>query len=73
MEGVGSIKNMNAAILESVRFVIGGFPVVLEHAHVLLTPTGESSKFFEGNLGIDLLQQAHQTTFDFRAMTLTLQ
>jgi hypothetical protein len=38
-----------------------------------LTPTGETSKFFEGNLGIDLLQQAHRTTFDFKAMTLTLQ
>jgi hypothetical protein len=73
MEGVGSVKNMNAAVLESVRFVIGGFPVVLKPANVLLTPTGETSKFFYGNLGIDLLQQAHQTIFDFKAMTLTLQ
>jgi predicted aspartyl protease len=73
MEGVGSVKSMNAAILESVRFIIGGFPVVLKPANVLLTPTGETSKFFHGNLGIDLLQQAHRTTFDFRAMTLTLQ
>jgi predicted aspartyl protease len=73
MEGVGSAKNMNAAILESVRFVVGGFPVVLKQANALLTPTGETSKFFHGNLGIDLLQQAHQTTFDFKSMTLTLQ
>ena len=73
MEGVGSVKNMNAAILESVRFVIGGFPVVLKPANVLLTPTGETSKFYHGNLGIDLLQQAHRTIFDFKAMTLTLQ
>ncbi len=73
MEGVGSVKNMNAAILESVRFIIGGFPVVLKPANVLLTPTGETSKFFHGNLGIDLLQQAHEAVFDFKAMTLTLQ
>jgi hypothetical protein len=42
-------------------------------AKVGLTPTGETSKFFEGNLGIDLLQQAHETIFDFKRMTLTLQ
>jgi predicted aspartyl protease len=73
MEGVGSVKNMNAAILESVRFVIGGFPVILKPANVLLAPTGETSKFYDGNLGIDLLQQAHRTIFDFKMMTLTLQ
>jgi predicted aspartyl protease len=73
MEGVGSVRNMNAATLESVQLNIGGLPVVLKPANVLLTPTGETSKFFEGNLGIDLLQQAHKTTFDFKAMTLTLQ
>jgi hypothetical protein len=72
MEGVGSVKNMNAAIVKSARFVIGGFPAVLKPANVLLTPTGETSKFFHGNLGIDLLQQAHQTIFDFKAMKLTL-
>jgi len=73
MEGVGSVRNMNAATLESVRLTLGGFPVVLKPANVLLMLTGETSKFFEGNLGIDLLQQAHQTVFDFKAMTLTLQ
>jgi predicted aspartyl protease len=72
MEGVGSVRNMNAAIVKSAQFVIGGFPVVLKPANVLLTPTGETSKFFHGNLGIDLLEQAHQTVFDFKAMKLTL-
>jgi hypothetical protein len=28
---------------------------------------------FYGNLGNDLLRQAHKVTFDFKAMTLTLQ
>lgn len=72
-EGVGSVKYMDAAILQSLHFIIGGFPVVLDKANVLMAPTGERSKFFHGNLGIDLLQQAHRTTFDFKAMTLTLQ
>jgi predicted aspartyl protease len=72
-EGVGSVKYMDAAILPSVHLSIGGFPVVLSNADVLLKPTGDKSNYFEGNLGIDLLQQAHKTTFDFKAMTLTLQ
>lgn len=73
MEGVAGAKNMNAAILPSLHFSIGAFPVVLSPAGVLLNHTTETSKFFDGNLGIDLLQQAHKTTFDFKAMTLTLQ
>lgn len=72
-EGVGGAKNMDAATLSSLHFSIGGFPVVLSPAAVLLTRTTEASKFFHGNLGIDLLQQAHKTAFDFKAMTLTLQ
>jgi predicted aspartyl protease len=72
-EGVGGAKNMDAATLSSLHFSIGGFPVVLSPAAVLLTHTTETSKFFYGNLGIDLLQQAHKTAFDFKAMTLSLQ
>jgi hypothetical protein len=40
---------------------------------VLLTSTGESSKFYYGNLGVDLLKQARRVVFDFKKMTLTLQ
>lgn len=72
-EGVGGAKNMNAAILESLRMSIGGFPVTLRPANVLLTHTTEASHYFQGNLGIDLLQQAHKTTFDFKKMRLTLE
>jgi tetratricopeptide (TPR) repeat protein len=73
MEGVGGDKYMNAAILESLRMSIGAFPVTLRTANVLLTHTTKDSHYVQGNLGIDLLQQAHRTTFDFNAMTLTLQ
>jgi predicted aspartyl protease len=72
-EGVSSIKYLDAANLGSIEMHIGGFPVKLNPARVLLKPTGESSKFFEGNLGIDLLQQAHQVVFDFREMKLLMQ
>ena len=73
MEGVGGAKYMAAATLESLKFRIGAFPVMLKSVGVLLKPTTDASRFFAGNLGIDLLQQSRQTTFDFKAMTLTLQ
>jgi predicted aspartyl protease len=73
MEGVGGAKYMEAANLKSVKFSIGGFPVTLNSTGVLLKPTTESSRHFAGNLGIDLLQQAHKVTFDFKAMALALQ
>jgi hypothetical protein len=72
-EGIGSVKYINAAILPTVRFSIGGFPVTLNNADVLLKATTEKSNFFAGNLGIDLLQQANKTAFDLKEMTLTLQ
>lgn len=73
MEGAGGVKTTAAAILPSLRLKIGGFPVVLSPAGVLLSHTTGQSTFFHGNLGIDLLQQAHKTTFDFKTMTLALQ
>jgi predicted aspartyl protease len=73
MEGAGSAKTLNAAVLPSLPLRVAGFQVVLKPAGILLDPTVENSKFYHGNLGIDLLQQAHKTTFDFRAMTLTLE
>lgn len=73
IEGAGGTKILNAAVLPSLPFSIGGFPVVLKPAGVLREFTVENSKVFQGNLGIDLLQQAHKTTFDFKAMTLTLE
>jgi predicted aspartyl protease len=73
MEGAGGSKNMDAAVLPSLHFGIAGFQVVLSPAGVLLSNTVENSKFFDGNLGIDLLQQTHKTIFDFKAMNLTLE
>ena len=69
MEGVAGARFMEAATLESLKFSIGGFPATLKSVGVLLKPTSDASRFFAGNLGIDLLQQSHH----FRAMTLTLQ
>jgi predicted aspartyl protease len=72
-EGVGGAKYMEAATLEAVKFSVGGFPAILKSVAVLLKSTTNASRFFAGNLGIDLLQQAHNATFDFKTMALTLQ
>jgi hypothetical protein len=73
MTGVGSAENLNATVLPQVDFKVGGHPVALHPATVLLEPNGESSKFYYGNLGIDLLKQARRVTLDFKRMSLTLQ
>jgi len=52
-EGVGGARYMQAATLGSLKFSIGGFPVTLKSADVLLKPTTASGKFFDGNLGIE--------------------
>ena len=73
MEGLGGTKVMEAANLKSLKFSIGGFPVTLRSTGVLLTPTTNSSRFFSGNLGLDLLRQSHKVAFDFQSMTLALE
>jgi hypothetical protein len=66
-------KTLHAAVLPSLPLKVSGSQLVLKPAGILLEPTVENGKFNEGNPGIDLLPQAHKTTFDFRAMTLTLE
>ena len=72
MMGVGSVEHIDSVVLPSADFKIGDYSVVLRPATVLLKSTGESSKYFYGNLGIDLLRQARSVVFDFRNMRLTL-
>ena len=52
MEGVGGVKYIEAATLESLKFSIGGFPTTLKSVGVLLKPTTDASRFFAGNLEI---------------------
>ena len=73
LTGVGSSENVDAAVLPEADFQIGGFAVVLRPATVLLKHTTGESRIFDGNLGMDLLTQAHQAVIDFEAMTFTLQ
>jgi clan AA aspartic protease (TIGR02281 family) len=73
MQGVGSTENLESVVLPNVEFRIDQYLVALRPATVLLKQNGESSRFFYGNLGIDLLMQPHKTTLDFKNMRLAAQ
>jgi hypothetical protein len=71
--GVGNSAQVESRTLPQLQLHIGGFPTVLRPAHVLLVQTTAGSRFFDGNLGMDLLTQSRRTTVDLKSMTLTLQ
>lgn len=71
LEGLGGKVENSSILLPSVTFEIGGKNVVLRPAHVF-TDHGNGT-WASGNLGMDLLRQAHAFTLDFGAMTLRLQ
>jgi hypothetical protein len=51
---------------------LGGKSVALQPAHVLETQQRPETKWFYGNLGIDLLRQAQRVTTNFKMRTLHL-
>ena len=73
LTGVGGSANVDSVILPLVTLRIGGHDVLLRPAHVLLQKSSGTSGMFEGNLGMDLLNQAHAVTLNFQSMTLTLE
>lgn len=73
LTGVGGSATVDSVILPSVTLSIGGREVLLRSAHVLLEKSSGTSGMFEGNLGMDLLNQAHTITLNFQSMTLTLE
>jgi hypothetical protein len=73
MEGVGSTSELHSVVLTSLKLKIDQFSAVLHPATVLLTENGESSKYFYGNLGIDLLMLPRRVTIDFKNLRLSVQ
>ncbi len=71
IEGLGGSTNSSSILLPSVTLGIAGKNVFLRPAHVF-TEHGNGT-WAAGNLGMDLLKQAHAFTLDFEAMTLRLQ
>lgn len=73
MEGVGSTDELDSVVLASLKLRIDQFSGVLHPATVLLKENGESSKYFYGNLGIDLLMQPRSVIIDFKNLRLSAQ
>jgi predicted aspartyl protease len=72
LTGVGGTSSYASLLVPSLDLQIGGHTVTLTNAHVLTQESSNESKWAGGNLGIDLLNEANSTTFDFGAMKLTL-
>ena len=72
LTGVGGSASYESVLLPSFDLQIGGHTVTLTNAHVLTQESSDTSKWADGNLGTDLLNEAMSVTFDLGAMTLTL-
>jgi hypothetical protein len=70
--GVGGSAKMESVVLPSLSFIVGGREVLLKPAHILLKDNNSNSNWFAGNLGMDLLNQAHSVEVDFDSMTMLL-
>jgi hypothetical protein len=70
--GVGGSQKFEATSIPKVILQLGGKFVTLQPAHVLETQQRAQTRWFYGNLGIDVLGQAHEVALDFRTMTIGL-
>lgn len=73
VSGIGGSQRFKSISVPKVTLELGGQSVALKPAHILKSYARESSKWYYGNLGVDLLKQANSVTLDFRSMTLSLE
>lgn len=71
--GVGGSSDFDSTVLDSLTLTVGGRDVTLKPAHVLAKDNTPVSKWFAGNVGMDLLNQSSTTTLDWTTMTINLQ
>ena len=70
--GVGGSAKIESVLVPALSFIVGGREVQLTPAHVLLKDNNSNSNWFAGNLGMDLLNQAHTVEIDFDSMAIQL-
>jgi hypothetical protein len=68
---IGGSNYREAIVLPEIHLRVGGFEASLQPANIFARPVG--NEFQHGNLGMDLLSQAHSVSVDFKAMSLVLQ
>lgn len=71
--GVARSLDLDALVIPRLTFQIGGLATHLAPAEVLLSMSGGASDWFDGNLGLDVLNRARTVTVDFNSMLITLQ
>lgn len=67
---IGGAGDRDVVTLPEIRLGIGALDAVLRPAHIFSRPVGNDRH--HGNLGLDLLGQAHEVVVDFRSMTVRL-
>jgi hypothetical protein len=70
--GVGGSAKIESVLVPALSFIVGGREVQLTPAHILLKDNNSNSNWFAGNLGMDLLNQAHTVEIDFDSMAIQL-
>jgi hypothetical protein len=68
----GDAAQAEASIVPHLSLQIGGLPVTQDDAPILSVPTGHTSDYYAGNLGLDPLMQARRVSIDFKSLVLTL-
>jgi tetratricopeptide (TPR) repeat protein len=71
--GVARSLDLQALVVPRLSMRIAGRATLLSPANILLNEVGGASEWFDGNLGLDVLNRARSITLDFRSMTLTMQ
>jgi hypothetical protein len=71
--GYGGEVKIDEMVMPELSIRIGGLDVSLRPAHVLLTETVPSSKWYFARLGLDALSLGRRVTIDFRSLTLSIE
>ena len=71
IRGVGGQREINGYLAKDLVFTIGGQSVRLTHVPVLTEETNENSRYFDGNLGQDVVNQFKRMTLNFETMSVT--
>jgi len=73
MGGVGDARAVKIHILDEFAFKAGGMDIALKKIEVHTEVTHSSTKLLFGTLGLDILGQCSQMTFNFESMSFVLE
>ncbi|MEZ5425911.1 MAG: retropepsin-like aspartic protease [Pyrinomonadaceae bacterium] len=71
--GVGGTKEVKAYLLQNLEMNFSGRRAVFPKIEVLTENTSDSSKYFYGNIGRDLIEQFDKMTLNFETMNISFE